>query len=309
MKQYSPRARRLLRQAQNTAEQNKRAAAEQLFRQLTAEEPEIAAAWVGLGEMVTEPAEQRHAFERALALDPENYGARRGLAELNGEEPPPAPEPEPEEEEDEEAESGLPVFDASTKDAARDWRENETPARRFDSVEAAVSPVRAEPPQQHAPAPEAEEQVGLRCYRCGKPINSKNSRLTPVGYMCTDCIREAEDTFFTAEPIHYLIALFVAAPLALIASAFMFYAAGIGFFSFLIAIFGGPTTGTLISRAVFRATGRRRGRYMPYLVGAIVAAPAVGLAILILLAGGIIQALVLGVFAFTATSAAYYQLR
>jgi hypothetical protein len=309
MKQYSPRARRLLRQAQNTAKQNKRAAAEQLFRQLTAEEPEIAAAWVGLGEMVTEPAEQRHAFERALALDPENYGARRGLAELNGEEPPPAPEPEPEEEADEEAESGLPVFDASTKDAARDWRENETPVRRFDSVEAAVSPARAEPPQQHAPAPEAEEQVGLRCYRCGKPINSKNSRLTPVGYMCTDCIREAEDTFFTAEPIHYLIAMVVAFPLGAVL-AFLASFIGGSFFGIIIMFFAAPAAGTLTARAVFRAIGRRRGRYIPYLVGAAIVVPAALIGLLNLVAGvNVFGLLIIGLYAFLATSAAYYQLR
>ncbi len=95
----------------------------------------------------------------------------------------------------------------------------------------------------------------LRCNKCGKYICVKDARRTPVGYRCKSCVKEQQDVFFNATPIDYAVAAVIASVLGMIAAVIM---PALGF----IAIFGGPIAGTIIAEAVFRATGKRRGRYI-----------------------------------------------
>jgi MFS family permease len=96
--------------------------------------------------------------------------------------------------------------------------------------------------------------TSLRCNKCGKYICIKDARRTPVGYRCKECVREQQDTFFTATPVDYVITGVIALPLAFIAAQIV---PRLGF----ITIFAGPIVGIIISEIVHRATGKRRGRY------------------------------------------------
>ena len=147
-------------------------------------------------------------------------------------------------------------------------------------------------------------ETTLRCNRCGRPICPKHFKRTSVGYRCLVCIREIEEEFFTAETRDYIIAPAVAIPLSFIAGILIGIFGGFGGIFLLFFMFAiGGAGGSLVGRLVFRAIGRRRGRYIPYIVATIVAV------------GAIIPALIFGsflagaIYAFAATSAAYYQLR
>lgn len=96
--------------------------------------------------------------------------------------------------------------------------------------------------------------TSLRCNKCGKYICIKDARRTPVGYRCKECVREQQDTFFTATPVDYVITAVIALPLAFIAAQIV---PRLGF----LTIFAGPIVGIIISEIVHRATGKRRGRY------------------------------------------------
>ena len=214
MDRLDPGTRRKLRQAQETAQKNKRTAAEQLFRELLAEEPDLADAWYGLGTVLADEAEQKAAFQRALALQPEHAAASRALAILRGEIPP--EENEPEEVSDLDLPSGLPEAPKEFAEAGS-WADEAVAADRFDKVTPAAS---GEGPADISDdATPAEGLVcyrhgnatNLRCYSCGKPICGKCSKVTPVGYRCLDCIRDAESVFFDANLLHYLISFVTAA--------------------------------------------------------------------------------------------------
>ena len=71
MRVESPRIRSLLRQADNVASVGKRAAAEQLYRQIIDEAPETAEAWYGLAQVVRNTEERDAALSRAEELNPE----------------------------------------------------------------------------------------------------------------------------------------------------------------------------------------------------------------------------------------------
>ena len=98
-------------------------------------------------------------------------------------------------------------------------------------------------------------ETELRCNKCGKFICPKDAVLTPVGYRCKSCVKEQQDIFFTATPLDYGIAAGVSLVLSAIAA---FILPAIGFF----AIFAAPVAGGIIAEGVFRATGKRRGRYI-----------------------------------------------
>jgi hypothetical protein len=96
--------------------------------------------------------------------------------------------------------------------------------------------------------------TSLRCNRCGKLICSKDAVRTPVGYRCKDCVRQQQDIFFNAMPIDYVIAAVVSLPIGYLAQRFV---PQIGFFVILI----GPAIGGLVGEVIWRAAGKRRGRY------------------------------------------------
>lgn len=245
-----PRLRSLLRQANKVADAGKRAAAEQLYRQLLEEGPDVAEAWYGLGQVVNDVAEQNAAYQKALALKPDYAAAVRALAELRGE---PVPEwaeaPAIEEEEDEpEQETAVPQPEPETHEHTA------VPAAETEEYELVC--------YRHPKRP-----TSLRCYNCGKPICSSCAIKTPVGYSCPDCIREKEDIFFNAKSIDYIIAPAIGLILSLVAGYLVarFSLRG-GFFIYIIMFFVGGIAGRFIGQLSKQAIGRRRGRYLPQIM-------------------------------------------
>ncbi|GJM41432.1 MAG: hypothetical protein DHS20C20_17140 [Ardenticatenaceae bacterium] len=264
-----PRLRSLLRQANKVADTGKRAAAEQLYRQLLAEAPNVADAWYGLGQVVNDPAEQKEAYKKAITLQPDFAPAVRALAELRGEDVPEwaAEPPEPK------AADSVPVPEPEL-------------LKTEEHAHTAVS-TEAEEDFELVCYRHPKRPTALRCYNCGKPICSSCAVKTPVGYSCPDCIREKEEVFFNATTLDYLIAPAIGLVLSLIAG-YLVTRLGLrgGFFTYIIMIFAGGLVGRLIGQFSKQAIGRRRGRYLPQvMVGMLVLGTAVWLLPIILLAG------------------------
>ncbi len=318
METNSPRIRTLLRQAGRVADSGKRAAAEQLYRQIIEEAPETAAAWAGLGNVLNKQSAKEEAYTRALAIDPDNESAAKGMEQLLSVKP---ENPSPDRNSQQETafvEKPNPVNAAAGLESG--FVEEK---REFD-----VAPVATDPNSSYTGdghdhyendvaigsqvlhcVNHPNRETHLRCNKCGKPICSSCARPTPVGYRCPQCIREHEDIFYTAQPFDYLVAVLVALPLSLVGGVL---APRLGFF----VIFLGAFVGSLIGRIVFRAVGRRRGRGLPQLVAAIVVAGALIplLPVLLLLLSGGLNFNLVGliwpiVYMVTASGAAYYQMR
>lgn len=248
MSTIPPRARALLRQASQTASANKRTAAEQLYRQIVNEFPDVADGWVGLAQVVTNADEKRVALERALALDPNHNDALR----LGG--------------------TGITPEVVTPSAPPMSFAQSDPPALVNEPLPPAPTPFGT--PEPIAQAADTEELVlycrthptvrtNLRCYSCGKLICNRCAKHTPVGWRCNTCIYEAQEVFFNAEPIHYLLAFIASGFLALIGS---FIVPLIGYFTIFLA----AGVGTLIGRVAFRLAGGRRGRYLPHTVAAAV---------------------------------------
>jgi hypothetical protein len=249
MEESDPRIRSMLRQAQRVAESGKRTAAEKLYRQLIEEAPHSVPGWLGLADVVRDPSEKDAAYRQVLVLNPGNEAAQLGLAAL-----------------------------VAQPEAVREL----VAAEPLETAE-------AEPLEQVAlPAPEvgngkvSEADTGvlfctnhttrrtnLRCNRCGRPMCTRCVRLTPVGYRCKDCIREQQDVYFNATALHYIIGAIVALPLGAIGG---FLSDVLGFW----VIFLAAGAGTLMGRIVFRLIGRRRGRWLPHLVAAMLVVGSIG---------------------------------
>ncbi len=291
-----PRLRTMLRQAERAKEAGKLAAAEQSYREILAEAPEASEAWAGLADVLIEPQDKEAAYEKALALDAGNQEAVLGLAKLRGESLPSEVE-EPER-------VSPPVVN---------------PVKREKT---AVSP----PIASNQPAKPEEEAfelhcyrhpdrvTSLRCYSCNKPICVSCTNKTPVGYICPECKYEAEEKFFNARPLDYLIAGGVSFILSLIAGVIVVRFGG-GFFWILLVLFFAGAVGGFIGKLTQRVIGGRRGRYLPYLVAAMVIVGVVIPALpylLAVLAGGVgalVGLLVPGIYAFIAASSAFYWMR
>ncbi|MBK6711726.1 MAG: hypothetical protein IPG51_15545 [Chloroflexi bacterium] len=292
MNMSEPRLRTLLRQAEKTKNAGKRAAAAQLYREIVAEEPDLVEAWLGLGELSTDAAEKERAYRQALALDPENVVAQAGLAG----------EPLPEVAETSEPETAVsPPPPAMTQQA---------------------------PAVQKKPAPLAEKEddfilycyrhperdTSLRCYSCNKPICIDCANKTPVGYICPECLYNLEEKFFSATKIDYLLASVVSFILSLLAG-FVVVNFGGGFFWVLIVLFVAGGVGAFVAKLTYRVIGGRRGRYIPHIVATMVIVgvviPAFPMLIGILLGGlgALFSLLVPGIYAFVASSSAFYWMR
>jgi hypothetical protein len=325
METLSPRIRSLLRQADKVAASGKRSASTKLYRQIIDEAPETVGAWIGLAGVLRTEEEKEAALQKALELDPENPAATRALAIVRGEIP---DEPEiieidavPEEEP-----VGEPVIQepagetAAAVDPARaEYKE----VRRTNEVLATQPSAEAEPITEDAHeleyvgevlycANHPHRKTHLRCNKCGKPICTSCAQRTPVGYRCPECIREGEEIFFSATPLDYVIAALVALPLSLI-GGYLATLVGSSFIG-IIVIFLAAGAGSLIGRLVFRAVGRRRGRWLPQMVGVIVVIGGILPAILELgiFSGSFGFSLGLiwsGVYIVLASGAAYYQMR
>lgn len=294
----SPRIRSLLRQAEQVASVGKRAAAEKLYRQLVEEAPDLPQAWTGLAGVVREPSSQQAYYQRALELDPENRDALDGISRIRKGTDDPRPL-------------------SSVERPANDERVRESDDERLPSgdqelTRSPVHPFTLSPPHDEVVCyRHPKRPTSLRCISCGQPICSRCARRTPVGYRCPNCIREAEEIYFTATVLDHVLAMMVAIPLSLLAGTFVvFWLRGAFFFIFLMLFIGGAVGG-LIGRLAHRAAGRRRGRYLPYLVAGAVIMGVLLPTLLGLLAGmlSLGSLLLPGIYLFVATSAAYYAMR
>ena len=287
------RLRTLLRQADRVAEAGKRTAAEQLYQDISAAAPEAAAAWLGLAQVAGSEAEKRAAYERVLALEPDNKEAAEGLAWL---------------------ESGQMAEAVETAVSP-------PPTATEEEVKTAVfpsddEPVVAEETYDLVCYRHPDRETSLRCYNCNRPICIECTHKTPVGYICPVCQREAEDIFFNAKPSDYLVAPAVALPLSLLAGFLVVQLGGLGGFLLFFIIFAvSGAVGSFIGRLAKRAIGGRRGRYLPHTVAAMVILGALPFLLLPLLAAffggarGLIGLLMPGIYLFVATGAAFYQMK
>lgn len=278
-----PRLRALLRQADRTAASGKRAAAQQLYTEILDEAPEAVEALLGLAAVTADAEQQRTLYEQVLQMDPGNAEAAAGLRgeAFSRPEPAPARAPDP-----------APGLDR--------------PASRARPNTTRPGPL---PPAPSVADTEAlfcyrhpNRQTGLRCYNCHRPICTQCAKRTPVGYLCPQCVREAQDVYFTATPLDYVLAGVVALILSVIAGLLV---PRLGFF----VIFLAPAAGAIIGRLAFRAARRRHGRWLPHLVGAMVIVGGLLYALPALLNLSLFGLLWPGLYVFLATGAAYYQVR
>ena len=105
------------------------------------------------------------------------------------------------------------------------------------------------------------DQITLRCNKCGRPITPEEAVQTPTGYRCRDCVRQQQKIFDTSQPLDYIWGFLIAAVLSLVGS---FITDWIGFFTFLLA----PALGVGIAEAVRFVTKKRRGKRLFRLVTA-----------------------------------------
>jgi hypothetical protein len=301
----TPRIRSLLRQAERNVQSGKYAAAEDLYRQILDEAPQTAAAWLGLATVAGSEADRDQAYVRAIELDPQLVAAAEEQENQSA----------TEEEQPPEiltysaavAKNKAPT--ASTVPLARPEEvavfEGAPHEHKYEVVDSDVQLYCYRHP---------DRATSLRCYKCNKPICSECTEKTPVGYLCPDCHREAEDAFFNAKPIDYLLAFAVAMPISLLVGYFVMRFSS-GFFFIIIMFFVGGAVGGFIGRVTKRVIGQRRGRYIPYLVAACViigvlfwALPSM-IAGILFAPGALFSLIGPGVYLFTAVSAAYYWAR
>lgn len=106
-----------------------------------------------------------------------------------------------------------------------------------------------------------ENQITLRCNRCGKPITPQEAVQTPTGYRCPDCVRQQQKIFDTSQPLDAVWGFLIAAVLSLVGSIITDW---IGFFTFLLA----PAVGVGIAEVVRFVLKKRRGKRLFQLVAA-----------------------------------------
>ena len=310
-----PRIRSLLTQADRNAANGKNAAAETIYRQILSEAPTSEDAWLGLAAVVFDVADKRAAYERALALSPENPMAIAGLARLDG-------LPIPPEVEAVLAEANEPEVTAP-KTVVVEPQESEL----WDDQLPVAGSVAADPPNGKPVVAKADESTfdlacyrhpdrttSLRCYNCNRPICISCANKTPVGYICPECQRVAEDAFFNSKPLDYVIAVLVSLPISLLAGYLIHLFSG-GFLFFILIFFVSGAIGSFIGRITKRAIGGRRGRYLPGLVVAMmvigVLIPVLPLLLSVLTGNvGVLLGLIgPGIYLFVGSSAAYWQMR
>jgi hypothetical protein len=103
------------------------------------------------------------------------------------------------------------------------------------------------------------DELTLRCNKCGRPITPDEAVLTPTGYRCPDCVRQQQKIYDTSKPLDYVWGFLVAAVLSFIGSLVTRW---IGFFTFLLA----PAAGVGIAEAVRAVIKKRRSRRLFRLV-------------------------------------------
>lgn len=105
----------------------------------------------------------------------------------------------------------------------------------------------------------SDEEITLRCSKCGKPITPDEAIQTPIGYRCRECVRKQQKVFDTSRPLDYVWSMLIAVVLSLIGSILTSL---IGFFTFLLA----PAAGVVIAEVVRAVIKKRRSKRLFRLV-------------------------------------------
>lgn len=98
-----------------------------------------------------------------------------------------------------------------------------------------------------------EDEITLRCSRCGTPISPAQAIQTPTGYRCSDCVKQQQKVFNTSQPSDYILGFVFAAVLGFLGS---WLSSIIGFFTILLA----PAAGVGIAEVIRYVTKKRRGK-------------------------------------------------
>lgn len=110
-----------------------------------------------------------------------------------------------------------------------------------------------------------EQEITLRCSKCGTPITPAQAVQTPIGYRCQDCIRKQQKIFNNSKPVDYVLGFLIAAGLSLFASFLILL---IPFFTLLVVFLLAPATGVAIAEVVRKVTQKRRSKQLFRLVAA-----------------------------------------
>jgi len=155
-----------------------------------------------------------------------------------------------------------------------------------------------------------DDEITLRCSRCGKPITPAEAIQTPTGYRCADCVKQQQKKFDTSQPLDYILGFIIAGGLSLLGS---WLTSRIGFFTILLA----PAAGVGIAEAVRLVTKKRRSKGLFRLVsiGIILGGlPLIAINLILFLSAGsfnLFGLLRLGyqvLYLFLAVPSAYYRL-
>jgi len=112
------------------------------------------------------------------------------------------------------------------------------------------------PDSQH---PSDDQEITLRCSKCGKPITPAEAIQTPTGYRCSDCVRRQQKVFDTSRPLDYVWGVLIAVTLSFIGS---YLTSFIRFFTVLLA----PASGVAVAEVVRLVIKKRRSKRLFRLV-------------------------------------------
>ncbi len=111
----------------------------------------------------------------------------------------------------------------------------------------------------------------LRCAKCDRPLDVRDARHTPTGYVCPYYVKSRVATFYNAGLHHYLATALIAVIAGALAGFLLRLVGNIGFFAIILTVFVAPLAGSLIAEAIQRALrimGKARGQHI-WLVAAI----------------------------------------
>ncbi len=144
-----------------------------------------------------------------------------------------------------------------------------------------------------------QTETALRCNKCNKLICPKCANRTPVGFRCPDCIREAEDKFYSGTNFDYVLAAVISFPLSLIvAGLFTAILGSLGFFIIWIILIGGAIVAAIagfIAEAVRWAVRKRRSRYLGHVTAGAFILGTLPFVILTLFSGSLFQLIAPGI--------------
>ena len=160
-----------------------------------------------------------------------------------------------------------------------------------------------------------QRETLLRCNRCGQPICTECSVLTPTGYRCKDCVRGQQKIFDSSRSSDYFIGISIALVLSFAGS---WLADILGFLTLFVA----PVVGFLIAEAIRWTVKKRRSKLMFQLSAGAAALGGLpllllnlGKVVLLLGAGGglgsiyfLLPLLWVGLYIFLVASSVYYRL-